>query len=135
MRFEAVRKDVYLLLHDLEVDLLHVNLLTKLHREFSRLEQLCIHAARHFCFDLELRRVEVKRSLDQNVVGTSVTQAARISTPSPMPARFISTASPHLSLPLSTQSSPYLQSYVNNVVNSQVRSFTAIWSTKLSMSY
>lgn len=35
------------LLHNLQVDLLHVHLLTKLGREFGRLQELCINAGRH----------------------------------------------------------------------------------------
>lgn len=36
-----------LLLHDLQVDLGHVNLLAKLWREFGALEELGVHSGRH----------------------------------------------------------------------------------------
>lgn len=39
----------HLLLHDLNIDLGHVHLLTELGRKLSPPNQLCIHAGRHFC--------------------------------------------------------------------------------------
>lgn len=47
-RQDAVERDgLDLLLHDLQVDLGHVNLLAELWREFGALEELRIHSGRH----------------------------------------------------------------------------------------
>ena len=57
-----------LLLHDFDIDLLHVNLLTELCREFGRLEQLGIHARRHgegYNFLNEVKSIERSNKLLQ----------------------------------------------------------------------
>lgn len=44
-----VRSRVFSLLHDLNIDLLHVNLLAEFKREFGLLQELLIYGLCHLC--------------------------------------------------------------------------------------